>query len=94
MRNKQLMGYDFHRQKPIGNFICDLFCYDLMLVIELDGLSHGFDGAAEKDTLKEQYLESIGITVLRFRDNEVMADIKNVLLAITNWIEMKQLRVG
>ena len=37
LKNKKLNGYDFHRQKPIDNYILDFFCYDLMLGIEVDG---------------------------------------------------------
>jgi len=40
LNKKQLKGYDFHRQKPIDNFIVDFFCHELMLAIEIDGVSH------------------------------------------------------
>lgn len=40
LRNKQFMGYDFDRQRPIGNYIVDFYCKDLFLAIEIDGLSH------------------------------------------------------
>jgi very-short-patch-repair endonuclease len=44
IKNKKLLGYDFHRQKPIDRFIVDFFCPDLMLAIEIDGASHGQKG--------------------------------------------------
>ena len=87
LKSNKMMGYDFHRQKPIGDFICDFFCYDLLLAIELDGLSHGFEGAEEKDKLKDDFLKSLDITVFRFSDNQVMNDMENVLLAISGFIE-------
>ncbi len=40
IKRKQYYGYDFHRQKPIDNFILDFFCHELMLGIEVDGYSH------------------------------------------------------
>ena len=43
LKNKQLYGYDFHRQKPIDNYIVDFFCQELMLAIEVDGYSHQFE---------------------------------------------------
>jgi very-short-patch-repair endonuclease len=40
LKNKQIKGYDFHRQKPILNYILDFFCSELKLAIEVDGLTH------------------------------------------------------
>jgi very-short-patch-repair endonuclease len=87
LRNKQMMGYDFHRQKPIDNFILDFFCYELMLCIELDGFTHQFEDVYKKDVFKENRLLELGITTLRFADNMVMHDIANVLRAIEGFIE-------
>ena len=53
LSGKQMMGYDFHRQKPIDNYILDFFCYELMLGIELDGLSHQFEDVTSNDADKE-----------------------------------------
>jgi very-short-patch-repair endonuclease len=86
LRNGQMMGYDFHRQKPIDNFIADFFCNKLCLVIELDGITHQLAEVIEKDKIKENRLNELGITVLRFSDNEVMNDIDNVVRAIENFI--------
>lgn len=48
LKGKQLCGYDFHRQKPLDNFIVDFYCNELMLAIELDGYSHTLDETFEK----------------------------------------------
>lgn len=74
LKGKQLDGYDFHRQKPIGNFIADFYCHDLQLVIEVDGISHNDEIIRKKDEIKEKYFESIGLTVLRFTDDEVIGN--------------------
>jgi very-short-patch-repair endonuclease len=87
IKQNKVNGYDFHRQKPIGNYIADFFCNKLMLVIELDGYSHSFEIVRQRDQVKETYLNSIGIHVLRFSDKQVMSDIQNVLRAITIYIE-------
>ncbi|MBN2165152.1 MAG: DUF559 domain-containing protein [Marinilabiliaceae bacterium] len=68
LKGKQMYGYDFHRQKPIKDYIVDFFCKDLMLAIELDGYSHTLDEVFEKDEVKDQNLNELGITVLRFND--------------------------
>ena len=81
------MGCDFHRQKPIDNFILDFFCYELMLGIELDGYSHTLDEVFEKDKFKEQKMCELGIHLLRFDDMEVYKDINNVLRSIEIYIE-------
>ncbi|MDI6760366.1 MAG: DUF559 domain-containing protein, partial [Candidatus Brocadiaceae bacterium] len=51
LKGRQMMGYDFHRQKPIEDFIVDFFCNKSKLVIELDGYTHGFENVVEKDKL-------------------------------------------
>lgn len=66
------LGYDFHRQKPIGFYIADFFCNNLKLVIELDGITHHDISVQYKDAKKTEYLEGKGITVLRFKDKEVI----------------------
>ena len=86
LKGKQMYGYDFHRQKPIDNFIVDFFCIRLMLAIEVDGYSHEFLEVYNKDVIKEKRLNELGIHVLRFSDNQVLKDMENVLLAIEYFI--------
>ena len=88
LKGKQMCGYDFHRQKPIDNYIADFFCNKLMLVIETDGFSHQFEEVYDKDIRKEKHLNELGITVLRFEDNEVMKEIENVLRTIEYYIDV------
>ncbi|MFV8349657.1 endonuclease domain-containing protein [Flavobacterium sp. GT2N3] len=86
LKGKQMYGYDFHRQKPIDNFILDFFCYELMLGIEVDGYSHQFLEVYNKDGIKEKRMNEFGITVLRFSDEQVLKDMENVILAIEFYI--------
>ncbi len=58
LKVRQMMGYDFHRQKPTDNFIVDFFCRELMLAIELDGYTHTFEEVADRDEKKEQRLKN------------------------------------
>lgn len=87
LRNKQMAGFDFHRQKPVDNYILDFFCQELMLGIELDGITHQFEDVFEKDNRKEEKLLSLGIKILRFSDNQVVDDMPNVLRTIEAYIE-------
>ena len=82
LRSGQMRGYDFHRQKPIDNFIADFYCHQLKLVIELDGYTHQFEEVFLKDEIKESRLKQLGLQVIRFDDEEVMRDIDNVLRVI------------
>jgi len=87
LKGKQMMGYDFYRQKPIDNYIVDFFCNKLALAIELDGFSHSIEEVYLKDNRKEKRLKELGITVLRFQDYEVMYDIDNVIAVIQQYVE-------
>ncbi|TQO35558.1 very-short-patch-repair endonuclease [Arenibacter algicola] len=53
LKGKQMYGYDFHRQKPVDNYIIDFFCHELMLGIEVDGYSHQIIEVFNKDVKKE-----------------------------------------
>ncbi|MBK0371315.1 endonuclease domain-containing protein [Flavobacterium agrisoli] len=86
LKRKLMYGYDFHRQKPIDNYILDFFCYELMLGIEVDGYSHEFLEVYNKDVVKENKMNEIGITILRFSDFQVLKDTENVIRAIEFYI--------
>ena len=81
-----MMGYDFHRQKPLGNYIVDFFSNELMLAIEIDGDSHDSEDAVKKDVFRQNELESLGIQFLRFDDLEIKKEMAAVLEIIENWI--------
>jgi very-short-patch-repair endonuclease len=87
LKGKQMYGYDFHRQKPIDNYILDFFCHELMLGIEVDGYSHEFLEVQEKDSIKEKRMNELGIELLRFSDFQVLRDMENVMRAIEFYIE-------
>lgn len=87
LKQKKMLGYDFDRQRPIDNFIVDFYCKDLQLAIEVDGDSHNFDETYEKDKIRQQRLETLGVKFLRFDDAEVKKDINNVLRVIEGWIK-------
>ena len=81
----KMLGYQFMRQKPIGNFIVDSYCSKLKLVIEIDGESH--IGKEEDDKNRQSEIEKLGIRFLRFDDLEVKNNIDGVLVMIRKFIE-------
>lgn len=87
LRAKQCYGFDFHRQKPILNYIVDFYCYKLKLIIEVDGFSHNYK--AEQDKNRDLELTEIGFAVLRFSEGEIRNNLDLVLNSISKWIENK-----
>ena len=84
IKNKKL-GFDFHRQKPIDNFIVDFFCPKLMLAIEIDGASH--NGKVEYDKVRQHKLENLGVRFIRFRDEDVKKNLQGCIDFLNDWIE-------
>ena len=84
IKTKQILGYQFHRQVPIDNYIVDFFCHELFLAIEIDGISHALKETY--DEKRQQRLESLGVRFLRFDDLEVKFQIESVLSRIKEWI--------
>ena len=84
LKGKKL-GYDFHRQKPIDNYIVDFFCPKLKLIIEVDGKVHIDKG--EDDIKRQSKLESFGLKVLRFKASDIMKNLNYVIEAIEDYVE-------
>ena len=85
LKGRQLRGYDFHRQKPIDEYIVDFFCSELMLAIEIDGVSH--IGKEMYDTERQNRLEKLGIRFLRFKDDDVFYNCDYVVKEIEKWVD-------
>jgi len=86
IRGKQMKGFQFYRQKPIGNFIVDFYCPKAKLVIELDGGQHYCENGKAKDSQRDEYMESIGLRVLRFSDREVFESLRAVIEKIWSYL--------
>ena len=87
LKGKQMLGYDFHRQKPLLKYIVDFYCNELMLAVEIDGISHWDDEAVKKDNERQAKLEKLGITFLRFTEEDVKKDLAGVVQTIEFWIQ-------
>jgi very-short-patch-repair endonuclease len=81
---KQMLGYDFDRQRPIAEYIVDFYCKTLRLAIEIDGWSHALK--ARRDVARQRRLEQLGVKFLRFTEKEVVRDVQAVADQIEMWI--------
>jgi very-short-patch-repair endonuclease len=80
LRNRELGGWKFRRQYPVGHFIVDFICLEKNIVIEVDGGQH--DENKELDLQRSAYLNRVGYRVLRFWNNEVLQETEAVLSSI------------
>jgi len=82
----RVLGCEFHRQVPLDEYIVDFFCHELKLVIEIDGYTHNYN--YENEQLRQMRIESYGIRVLRFNDEDVKKHMNNVMRIIQAEIEV------
>jgi len=80
LRNRQLAGLKFRRQRPLGSFVVDFVCLERRLVIELDGGQHTTQ--QQEDARREAFLMQRGYRVLRFWNHEVLGNTDGVLQSI------------
>lgn len=74
LRGKQLEGFKFRRQEPIGNYVADFVCFEKRIIVEVDGSQH----CKGKDSERDQWFEGQGFKVLRFWNNEVLSNTQGV----------------
>ncbi|TAL66326.1 MAG: DUF559 domain-containing protein [Bacteroidetes bacterium] len=74
------LGYEFHRQVPIDEYIVDFYCHELRLAIEIDGCSHNHK--YDYDLRRQKRLESLGVKFIRFDDMDVKRNMNDVLRAL------------
>ncbi len=83
LRDRRLLGCKFRRQVPVGPYIVDFICFEHGLVVELDGSQH-FD--ANTDAVRDALLTGAGFTILRFWNNEALANTDAVCDALARWL--------
>lgn len=77
VKNKQLDGLDFDRQRVIGPYIVDFYCAKKKLVIEIDGWTH--NDKVEYDANRDKYLRSCGLRVLHVDDHDIKFELNSVI---------------
>jgi very-short-patch-repair endonuclease len=84
IRAKQLEGFKFRRQQPLGNYIVDFICLEKRLIVELDGGQHATN--RDKDIERDNWLTNEGFHVLRFWNNDVLINHEGVLSEIRRYL--------
>ena len=82
LKDSQLAGRKFRRQKSIGPYTADFYCPESRLIVELDGAGHQSVGGAEYDARRTEYLKERGLRVIRFENKAVLDDLEWVLEVI------------
>lgn len=82
----------FRRQKQFGHFIVDFYCSAAKLVVELDGGQHYEDAEIEYDRKRTDYLNGLGLTVLRFTNTEVNTHFSEICSCIDNYVKQDERR--
>jgi very-short-patch-repair endonuclease len=96
IRRKQLRGYQFFRQKPIGKYIVDFYCPRARLIIEIDGGQHYEDSRQAEDKKRDSDLKSIGFKVVRYTNLDILKNLNNAVEDILKILlfEPEALRAG
>jgi very-short-patch-repair endonuclease len=85
LRNRKLAGLKFRRQHHFGRYVADFYCAELYLVVELEGNVHEDEDQKEYDDYRFACLEARGLHSLRFRNEEVLNEIEEVLKTILDY---------
>jgi len=88
------LGYAFYRQKPIGDYIVDFYCPKARLIVEVDGGQHFAKEIAGNDKVRDEYMKSLGLTVLRFPNLKVLENTDSVAETIYKILLSPPLRKG
>jgi very-short-patch-repair endonuclease len=77
LKNRKFRGFDFDRQKVIGNFIVDFYCTNHNVVLEIDGSTH--DDKVEHDVLRDAFLTGLGLTVIHIQAKDILNNLDGVM---------------
>ncbi len=86
-RDRRFLGLKFRRQHQIGAYVADYYCHEKLLVVELDGPVHQEGKRRSLDAKRDAYLKSLGITVLRIRNERLLHETDAVLNEIANAVQ-------
>ena len=87
LRKRQVNGFKFRRQHPIHEVVVDFFCYEALLVVEVDGSVHEDSYQKERDVERTKILNNFGLREIRFKNEEVISNTDNVIRQIKQAID-------
>ena len=79
IRSKQINGKKFRRQVSIGSYVVDFYCSELKLIVEIDGGIHETADAKEYVNYRDTYMQSLGLTVIRYKNDDIFNNIDTVI---------------
>lgn len=88
LRAKRFYGVKFRRQAPLGPYIADFLCVGKRLIVEVDGPSHTYSRAIRHDQKRDEYFQSHGFMVIRFKNSHVVNNLDDVLMRITTFLRI------
>ncbi len=83
LRNRKNCGFKFRRQVSIGRYVVDFYSPKLKLAIEIDGGYHKQKEISQYDKIRQEFIESLGIKVLRFSNKQVLENFDMIIDKIT-----------
>ncbi len=90
LRDRQLGNCKFRRQVPVGPYFLDFYCCEKKLAVELDGGGHADDLQMVHDAQRDAFLRRAGIRVLRYWNNQMLHETKDVLEDILSHLESNE----
>ncbi|MGM8362757.1 endonuclease domain-containing protein [Flavobacterium sp. ARAG 55.4] len=87
VKDNQIAGYKFRRQHPISIYVTDFYCHALQLVIEIDGKYHLDEEQQIMDQKRTVDIEFQGLKVIRFKNEEIMSNLEEVIDEIKSHIK-------
>ena len=92
LNRRQVLGQDFDRQRPVGEWIVDFYCKALRLAVEVDGAVH--DHLRDKDQARQRSIETLGVKVIRFWNSEVKNYTGDVVKRLEDAMRLRAAELG
>jgi very-short-patch-repair endonuclease len=89
LRDRRFADFKFRRQYPCGIYFLDFYCVEAKLAVELDGGGHGFPDQRAKDEVRNKFLASKGIKVLRFWNHQMRDELESIRLEVWHELMMR-----
>lgn len=87
IRNRKMLGLKFRRQHPLKYFVADFYCHEALLVLEVDGSIHELEEIKQYDKEREEMIMELGLTVLRFTNEEVFTEPEKIELEVEKHLQ-------
>lgn len=87
VRNRKALGFKFKRQHPVASYYVDFYCHEANLVIELDTDVNDLENVKKRDEFREVNIKSLGLTVMRFTNDDVFKNAHLVIDEIEKYLK-------